>query len=241
MRARLRHGLTYANVVSTLCLFMLLGGGAYASGLIDGGHLRKRSVSASKLKLNSLTGNEIKESSLARVPNAAHLGGRTASDFLGVDDTAADADTLDGFSSSDFLGAQDTAADSNLLAGRDPSSFLDADRVVTGAGNLASAGQDPILSYDALGLTVSTDGDADSAFTVDMVNTGVDGLRVLSSATNTPQDVAAGSTRAVDVPATVTAASFVVRSATDSKRALEFTCGFDAPLAAVDCAGIGIG
>ena len=45
MRARL----TYANVVSTLCLFIVLGGGAYAAATIDGADLKARSVPATKI------------------------------------------------------------------------------------------------------------------------------------------------------------------------------------------------
>ena len=56
--------LSYANVVSTLCLFLVLGGGAYAAGTIDGATLKARSVPATKIKRNALTGAEIKESTL---------------------------------------------------------------------------------------------------------------------------------------------------------------------------------
>jgi len=58
MRA-LRSKLTYANVISTLCLFMLLGGGAYAAT-----KLPKNSVGAKQIKNGAITGKEIKKGSI---------------------------------------------------------------------------------------------------------------------------------------------------------------------------------
>lgn len=55
----LRDKLTYANVISTLCLFMLLGGGAYAAT-----QLPKNSVGAKQIKNGSITGKEIKTKSI---------------------------------------------------------------------------------------------------------------------------------------------------------------------------------
>jgi len=50
--------LSYANVVSTICLFLLLGGGAaYAAGHI---HLGKNAVGVNQLKKNSVTNPKIK-------------------------------------------------------------------------------------------------------------------------------------------------------------------------------------
>lgn len=66
MTARLRPHLTYANVVSTICLFLLLGGGSAiaAREIIDGSKLQKGSVSGSKLTNNSVTGAKIKDKSV---------------------------------------------------------------------------------------------------------------------------------------------------------------------------------
>ncbi len=47
---RLRAKLTYANVVSTLCLFLLLGGAAYAAS-----QLPKNSVGAKQIKRGAIT------------------------------------------------------------------------------------------------------------------------------------------------------------------------------------------
>lgn len=56
----MRTKLTYANVVSTLCLFILLGGTAYATL-----SLPKNSVGPKQLKPSSVTGPKVKNGSIA--------------------------------------------------------------------------------------------------------------------------------------------------------------------------------
>jgi hypothetical protein len=56
---RLRSGLTYANVVSTVCLFILLGGGAYAAT-----QLPRNSVGSAQIKRGAVTSSEVKNRSL---------------------------------------------------------------------------------------------------------------------------------------------------------------------------------
>ena len=50
MLAGIRSRLTYANVVSTLCLFILLGGGAWAAAKIDSGDVIDNSLKSKDLK-----------------------------------------------------------------------------------------------------------------------------------------------------------------------------------------------
>ena len=71
MRSRLRHHLTYANVMSTLAVFIALGGSSYAAVTLSGSKLKHRSVPGAKLKRNSITNLEVRESRLGRVPRAA--------------------------------------------------------------------------------------------------------------------------------------------------------------------------
>jgi hypothetical protein len=73
-----------ALVISVLALFVALGGTGYAALSINGKDIRNGSVAGSKLKKNTLTGRQIKESRLGRVPRAANadrLGGRPAAAF----------------------------------------------------------------------------------------------------------------------------------------------------------------
>jgi hypothetical protein len=59
MRA-LRARLTYANVMATLAMFIVLGGGAYAAGTT----LAKNSVGSRQLKANAVTSSKVKDGKL---------------------------------------------------------------------------------------------------------------------------------------------------------------------------------
>ena len=67
---RLTDKLTYANVISTICLFLLLGGGAaYAvsnlgNGVVGAKQLKKNAVTNAKIKANSVNGAKVKDNSL---------------------------------------------------------------------------------------------------------------------------------------------------------------------------------
>src|SRR3954452_14173783 len=73
---------SHATVVAYLALFVALGGSGYAAVEINGGDIKDRTIIAKKVKKDALTGTEIKESKLDRVPSAASaangskLGGR---------------------------------------------------------------------------------------------------------------------------------------------------------------------
>jgi len=84
VRTRLRQRLTYANVMSTLAVFIALGGSSYAAITISGSSIENRSIPPKKLKRDSITGKEIRESRLSRVPRArtaGRLGRFTAADL----------------------------------------------------------------------------------------------------------------------------------------------------------------
>jgi hypothetical protein len=81
---RLRHHLSYANVMATLAVFIALGGSSYAAMTIRGADIKNRSIAAKKLKRNSLTTREIRESQLGTVPRARtarSVGGIRAEDI----------------------------------------------------------------------------------------------------------------------------------------------------------------
>src|SRR4051812_23620743 len=84
MPSRFRPRISYANVVSTLALVLALGGVSYAAVKINGKNIKDRTVTAKKIKKNSLTGTEINELKLGKVPlagNADTVGGQSASSF----------------------------------------------------------------------------------------------------------------------------------------------------------------
>jgi hypothetical protein len=83
VRHKLHHRLTYANVMSTLAVFIALGGSSYAALEISGSSIKNRSIPAKKLKRNSITGREVRESRLTvpRARRADRLGGFTADEL----------------------------------------------------------------------------------------------------------------------------------------------------------------
>jgi hypothetical protein len=110
----LRKHLTYANVVSTICLFLLFGGVAYAgtqlakgsvgtnalmAEAVTKGKLHPNSVNSKKVVNNSLTGSDIQAQTLGRVPNAGYAENATHANNA---DTAANAEKLDGHAPGEF-------------------------------------------------------------------------------------------------------------------------------------------
>ena len=67
MFRKLRGSLTYANVMVTLLVFVVLGGGAYAAFTLP-----KNSVRSKNIVNNQVRGKDVKESSLRQVPSAAN-------------------------------------------------------------------------------------------------------------------------------------------------------------------------
>jgi len=57
--------------MSTLALFIALGGSSYAAVTLSGSDIKHRSIPGTKLKRNTLSGAEIRESRLGRVPRAS--------------------------------------------------------------------------------------------------------------------------------------------------------------------------
>jgi hypothetical protein len=113
----MRKHLTYANVVSSLCLFMLLGGVAYAgthlakssvgtnqlkAEAVTKGKLHPNSVNSKKVVDNSLTGSDIDASTLGKVPNATNAENATNANHASSADNAANAEKLDGHAPGEF-------------------------------------------------------------------------------------------------------------------------------------------
>jgi hypothetical protein len=129
-----------AMAVALLALFVALGGTGYAVTKINGNVLKNRSVPAKKLKKNQISGTEVNESKLGKVPaakdadsaaNAANAAHATAADnatAAGSAQTAAEAT---------HAASADSATDAKELggvpflqvnmAGRDSSSSCDPD------------------------------------------------------------------------------------------------------------------
>src|SRR4051794_39663931 len=63
MRNRLRSGLSYANVMATIAVFLSLGGGAYAIALrhnqVKARHIAPNAVGASEIRRNAVRRSEL--------------------------------------------------------------------------------------------------------------------------------------------------------------------------------------
>ncbi len=74
----LRGKLTYSNVVSTLCLFLLLGGaGAFAAGKLGKNsvgtkQIKNGAVTGAKIKKHTITGKNVNLAKLGTVPSATN-------------------------------------------------------------------------------------------------------------------------------------------------------------------------
>jgi hypothetical protein len=81
----MRRGLSYANLMATLAVFISLGGTSFAALQLTGRDVRDGSLTARDLKRETLGGKRIKESRLGVVPrahNADRLNGVTAARLL---------------------------------------------------------------------------------------------------------------------------------------------------------------
>ncbi len=99
--------LSYANVVSTLCLFILLGGGAYAAtqlpkNSVGARQLKNGSVTGAKVAANTLTGDNIQSATLGTVPKATHAASADSASHAASADSAGNANTLGGSPASAF-------------------------------------------------------------------------------------------------------------------------------------------
>ncbi len=77
--------LSYANVMSTVAVFVALGGSSYAALTITGRDITNNSVTYRDIKRNTLGGSRIKESGLGTVPrarNALRVNGVSAARLL---------------------------------------------------------------------------------------------------------------------------------------------------------------
>jgi hypothetical protein len=144
----LRARLTYANVISTVCLFLLVGGGsAYAGGVLAPGsvgtqQLKSGAVTAAKVKGGALTGAQVRDHSLTGADlDLTKLGTVPSAADAERAGSAASAATAQSALHADSAGHADAATqagDAELLGGAPPSAYKPGCPAGTGAapGNL---------------------------------------------------------------------------------------------------------
>ena len=118
---RLRSRLTYANVVSTLCLFLLVaGGGAFAASKLARNsvgpkQIKNGAVGSTKLADSSVTTSKLADSAVssAKLGNASVIGSKIGGGAVTLDKLGSDVtgDTALGSSGSGFAGGICNPAD----------------------------------------------------------------------------------------------------------------------------------
>jgi hypothetical protein len=109
---RISAHLTYANVISTLSLFLLLGGGAYAAA-----NLSKNSVGTKQLKNGAVTA--------AKIKNGAVIGAKIQLSSVGTVPSASHADTATSAINADTATSASSASNASQLGGSPPSAYRD--------------------------------------------------------------------------------------------------------------------
>jgi hypothetical protein len=95
---QIRKRLTYANVMSSIAVFLILGGAsAYAAKKIGSNEIKGNSITTGKIKKNAVTGSKIKKSSIttAKIKNGAVTGPKVNLATLGTVPSAANSATTD--------------------------------------------------------------------------------------------------------------------------------------------------
>jgi hypothetical protein len=159
---RIRPRLSYANVVSTLCLFILLGGGAYAAS-----KLPRNSVGTKQLKRNAVKGPKVADRSL------------TAADIRGPVDRAESAARADRAATADRAAAADSA---DLLGGSPAAAFLSSSAVARAHSEVTIAGGgriDPLLTMGPLRLEANCENSGLAVYVRILASTSASGGRAV--------------------------------------------------------------
>jgi hypothetical protein len=182
----IRRRLTYANVVSTICLFIVLGGTAYAgaSALINGAKIKDHTIAGKKLKNNTVGGGQVNESSLGKVRSATHADTASSATSANAANTAATANTANSANTAatatraltaDTATTANSATNALALGGLDSSFFERASRTQFGFARDDIPTKTVLLSWPQLGVEVETDGDIDTNNQLIVKNTRLSG------------------------------------------------------------------
>lgn len=216
----LRSRLTYANVVATLALFLVLAGGtAFAASqlgknTVGSKQLKKNAVTTAKIKNGAVTGAKIKTSTLGTVPSATSAESAKNATHAGTADSAKNAahadsaTTADKATSANSATTAATAANALSLGGIPASGYTRSDcasisgqvkgfALINGPAvshsGLSTAGVG--LPYNCSGGPVEVEGRGGGAYLVTFVGSPV----VLAVASSTDTEGAVSPTRAETV------------------------------------------
>jgi hypothetical protein len=106
---QIRKRITYANVMSSIAVFLVLGGAsAYAAKKIGSNEIKGNSITTGKLKKEAVTASKIKKNSVttAKIANGAVTGAKLNLGTVGTVPNAAHANTADNANNANTVGGQ---------------------------------------------------------------------------------------------------------------------------------------
>jgi hypothetical protein len=127
---QIRKRLTYANVMSSIAVFLVIGGAtAFAalgknsvgtkqlkSNAVTTAKIKKEAVSTKKIKKDAVTGDQVKESTLSTVPSATNATNATNADSAKNASNASNSEKLGGVKAAGFV--QQSAQSGEILTGQ---------------------------------------------------------------------------------------------------------------------------
>jgi hypothetical protein len=189
MLTRVRDRLTYANVVSSLSLFLVLGGGAYAAvtlppNSVGTKQLKDKAVKRAKIANKAVTTPKLAPNAVKRAKIAANAvnGAKVANNTISGQDV--NEVTLGQVPEAQHA---NKATDSDLLSDHTFGYFEAAARAEFGSANRTSTQRLKILEWTNAHAMVVTDGDGDANTQVRVRNTNAAGqgdLLVIDAAGN---------------------------------------------------------
>lgn len=110
---QIRKRITYANVMSSIAVFLVLGGGAaYAAKKIGSNEIKGNSITTGKIKKEAITASKIKKNSVttAKIANGAVTGAKINLGSVGTVPNATHAVTADSAGNANTVGGNTVAA-----------------------------------------------------------------------------------------------------------------------------------
>jgi hypothetical protein len=156
--------ITASLAVSAAALVLAFAGTSHAMSRIAGATIAKRSIPGNRIKTDALSGHEIRESTLAKVPAAAHADSATSAHHAvtaaqadhaaaaGQADHAASASQADHAATADHATSADAAVNAQKLGGIAADGYVQGDATIVDTSNYRPAGSALSKWADVTGL-----------------------------------------------------------------------------------------
>jgi hypothetical protein len=152
---RFTSSITYANVVSTLCLVLVVGGGtAFAatelqSNSVGADQIKRNAITTAKIRNGAVTGVKINEATLGTVPMASRASSAGSAETAG---RASSADFAARASAADSANRAVSAGNADTLGGLAAGAFVQGPGVVKGARKAMTKGDPDATLFNVPGF-----------------------------------------------------------------------------------------